>query len=282
MARPAILGFFFAAFISLLLAGRCALAEDTSTFGGGSSAAGGECVILVHGLWRSGFAMRPLARPLEELGYRVEAPSYPSTNADITEAARDYLKPAVDACRPAGKAVHLVSHSMGGIVVRAYLQEERLPVGSRVVMLSPPNQGSEIIRYFGDQDWFLSAAGPAASSLSQSARGIIPTLKPFPEPVGIVAAYRDWSLWPDAWLPAPNDGMVSVDSMRLEGMDDFVLVRAGHASMRYRDEVQAQIVNFLQYGRFKKEQTARWVEELPALPALSIARPPQGAAPYVD
>jgi len=226
----------------------------------------GECVVLVHGLWRSGAAMSSIETFLSKQGYDTIAIDYPSTRKPIPILAEQYLgAQGVDECMSRGaEKIHLVTHSMGGILARQYLQSNRLPPGSRIVMLSPPNQGSELSRTFSDAWWFDWVVGPAGGSLTQEGEGIIHRLKPITAPVGIIAAYRDWSLWPDGWLPAPNDGTVSVQSMVLEEMDDFILVNSGHAMMRSNETVHSQIGHFLESGRFLAPVTAgqeKWAGE---------------------
>lgn len=212
-----------------------------------------ECVVLVHGLWRSGFAMRSIASDLEDHGYQTVSVDYPSTQQEIPELVQGYLLDSYELCAQTGaKKIHLVSHSMGGILIRQFLQNHTLPLGSKVVMLSPPNQGSELSEKFGDSWWYQWAVGPAGVSLSTKQAGIISKLSEIDEPVGIIAAYRDWSLWPNTWLPQPNDGTVSVESMKLAEMDDFILVNSGHALMRFSEEVQSQIRQFLAVGEFAR------------------------------
>lgn len=213
-----------------------------------------ECVVLVHGLWRSGNAMNSIASDLEEHGYDTISVDYPSTQLEIPVLAEQHLPVGLDECKKKGaKRIHFVTHSMGGILVRQYLQAHRLPEGGKVVMLSPPNQGSELSEKFGDSWWYQWIVGPAGISLSQKESGIISTLDTIAEPVGIIAAYRNWSLWPESWLPKPNDGTVSVQSMKLAEMDDFVLVNSGHAMMRFNSETQYQIRHFLAKGMFFPE-----------------------------
>jgi len=220
-----------------------------------------QCVVLVHGLWRSGWAMRSIANDLEDFAYQTVSISYPSTSMNIPEIAENYLPAAIAECKQGGaEQIHLVSHSMGGIVVRQYLQTNHLPLGGKVVMLSPPNQGSELSEKFGDAGWYQHIVGPAGVSLSKKESGIISTLKAVKEPVGIIAAYRDWSLWPSAWLPAPNDGTVSVESMALAEMDDFVLINSGHAMMRFNSVTHQQIRYFLATGEFYHSEKERLLQ----------------------
>lgn len=210
-----------------------------------------ECVVLVHGLWRSGWAMRSIATDLEEYGYHTVSNSYPSTEMSIPDIAEQFVPPAIEECRQKGSTrIHIVSHSMGGIVARQYLQTHKLPDGSKVVMLSPPNQGSELSEKFGEDAWYQYFVGPAGASLSKKRHGIISGLHALHESVGVIAAYRNWSLWPNDWLPQPNDGTVSVESMKLPEMDDFILINSGHATMRFNSEIHAQIRSFLKNGLF--------------------------------
>jgi triacylglycerol lipase len=210
-----------------------------------------QCVVLIHGLWRSGSAMSVIARHLEHYGYYVSVVDYPSTQKTIPELSAEYLEPAVADCKEQGaKTIHMVSHSMGGILVRQYLQTHTLPPGGKVVMLSPPNQGSKLSEFFYG-NWFYEAiVGPAGVSLTKQGGGIISGLEPVSVPVGIIAAYRAWSLWPQSWLPQPNDGTVAVASMMLPEMTDFVLVNSGHAMMRHSDKTHAYIRQFIERGAF--------------------------------
>lgn len=211
-----------------------------------------QCIVLIHGLWRSGYAMKPLQEYLNNYGFTTIAINYPSTETSIENLATNFVAPAVDECQAQGmKRIHFVTHSMGGIVARMYLQNHSLPENSRVVMLSPPNQGSEFSKRFGDTSWYEWLVGPAAITLTKDSNGVINSLKPIKEEVGIIAAYREWSLWPSSWLPEPNDGTVAVQNMRLAEMQDFILLEAGHAMMRHDEKVKFQIVHFLKHGRFK-------------------------------
>lgn len=211
----------------------------------------GECVVLVHGLWRSGFAMRSIANDLDDYGFHTVLIDYPSTEMEIPQLAEGFLSDGVELCQQTGaEKIHLVTHSMGGILARQYLQNHKLPQGSRVVMLSPPNQGSDLSKKFSDSAWYQWLVGPAGASLTQDGNGIITQLLEVDEPVGVIAAYRSWSLWPESWLPSPNDGTVSVKNMMLKEMDDVILVNSGHATMRYKEEIHHQIRHFIKNGVF--------------------------------
>mgnify|MGYP000509347689 CR=1 FL=1 len=208
-----------------------------------------ECVILLHGLAKSNHSMEKLAESLADEGYETVNYDYPSRSASIKELATTHVEAAVKNCSP-HVTIHFVTHSMGGILVRQYLQTHELPPGGKVVMLSPPNQGSKLSEFFFG-NWFYEAiVGPAGVSLTKQSEGIISSLLPVKAPVGIIAAYRGWSLWPQSWLPEPNDGTVSLASMILPEMSDFVVVNSGHAMMRYSDKTHSYIRQFIKHGRF--------------------------------
>ncbi len=210
-----------------------------------------ECVVLLHGLWRSNLAMRPIEAVLLQNGYTVVNLDYPSTAMTLEDLAVQHLAPAVALCEGnVSGPVHLVSHSMGGIVIRQYLQNRAPQRPGRIVMLSPPNQGSELAVTFRDWplfDWF---AGAAAASLSRDERGVLDDLQPVPMETGIIAgdSHRQW--FDFGLVEAPHDGTVTVNSMPLPEMKGFVVVHENHVSIRRSPEVHQHILHFLQHGRF--------------------------------
>jgi triacylglycerol lipase len=211
-----------------------------------------ECVILLHGLCRSARSMRPIAVTLQHNGYAVINLDYASTHNSIDALAEDALAPAVNLARRQGYSrIHLVTHSMGGIIVRAFLQKHALPPGSRVVMLAPPNQGSELT------DWALlhvpriyRLAGPAARELRTRGNDPINDLKNVGAQVGIIAGSGSWNPLFSAILPGDDDGKVAVERTRLPGMTDFLIVSDTHMMIMFDSHVHAQIVQFLKSGRF--------------------------------
>ena len=143
--------------------------------------AAADCVVLIHGLNRSDLSFVVIQKILRRHGYEVVVQSYPSTEADLFVLAEQTLPRAFDARE--ADTVDIVTHSMGAILVRIRLAQDRssdLPnnrVGltgpapkprrtglGRVVMLAPPNQGSEVVDVFGDMCFFHGLMGLQASN----------------------------------------------------------------------------------------------------------------------
>lgn len=206
-------------------------------------------VVLLHGLGRTHRSMRPVEEALAKRGYRVVNLGYPSRDRTWGELV-ETLGTALDACCRGGSApVHFVTHSMGGILVRAYLEEHLLPELGRVVMLSPPNQGSEVVNRIPEELLTL-LLGPASVRLGTDPGSVPLQLGPAEFELGVITG--DLSLNPlfSHWLPGDDDGVVAVESAWVEGTDDFLVVPYAHTFIMRRDEVILQVLSFLETGRF--------------------------------
>ena len=212
-------------------------------------------VILLHGMGRSCRSMSKLANHLADGGYAVVNLDYPSTGADIETLSSGVVAEAVETCRSKNPEapVHFVTHSLGGILVRHYLQTHALPPGSRVVMLSPPNRGSEIADMLKDFFLYRWIMGPAGQQLGTSADALPNRLGPVDVPVGIITGDRSLEPWFSIRVPGPDDGKVSVARARLPEMADFLVVHRSHGFIMNSPEVIAQTSHFLRHGKFKKE-----------------------------
>jgi pimeloyl-ACP methyl ester carboxylesterase len=210
-----------------------------------------ECVILLHGMGRTKRSMRRLERRLSGQGYRTVNLDYPSLSLTIEEIADVRLAPVVERCGEEGCGrIHFVTHSLGGIVVRRFLQTHEVPAHSRMVMLAPPNQGSELADILSSFFFYRRVMGPAAQQLGTGPDSLPNRLGPAPIETGIITGAK--GLVPFAsWLfQGPNDGKVSVERARLAGMRDFLVMPCGHSFIMRNPAVLFQVVHFLQYGRF--------------------------------
>ena len=215
--------------------------------------AGADTIIVIHGLGRTPASMAILGSRLEHEGFRVVRFGYPSTSEPIDVLVGHLMTVVGQCCATEADTVHFVTHSMGGVLLRAYLARQPRPHDGRVVMLSPPNQGSEIVDAFADSPLLRSFLGPAGVRLGTDATGMANQLPPIRFSLGIITGDR--SLNPlGSWLiPGPDDGKVGVERARLDGAADFIVLPATHTFIMNRSDVAAEVAHFLRRGRFRHE-----------------------------
>ena len=211
-----------------------------------------DFVILLHGLGRTRHSMNRIAEALSGAGFQVKNIGYPSARQDIHSLVCHHVAPAIKASlRQGASKIHVVSHSMGGILIRGYLQRNTLPQGSRIVMLSPPNHGSEVADFLKQFTLYRCLLGPAAQQLGSRNDDLPNMLKAIPGELGILAGNKSLEPW-FAWLiPGPNDGKVSVESTKLPEMTDFRVIECGHTFIMQSPTAIRQILSFLRLGHFE-------------------------------
>jgi pimeloyl-ACP methyl ester carboxylesterase len=211
-----------------------------------------ENVILLHGLCRTHRSMTKLDRALTRAGYTVWNVDYPSRTAPIEALADDAIGKAIAVCEKNGATrIDFVTHSMGGILVRSYLARHDVRELGRVVMLSPPNQGSEIVDKLGGLALFKWINGPAGDELGTGTNSTVNLLGPANFPLGIIAGDRSIN-WINSlfFLPGRDDGKVTVARAKLAGMSDFRVIHATHSFVTYNPEAIRLTIEFLQTGSF--------------------------------
>lgn len=208
-------------------------------------------VVLLHGLARTSDSMSKMNRALEAAGYHVCNVSYPSREHSIEVLTKDFVLPAVRAClaNPTDE-VHFVTHSLGGIIVRQLARSAPdLKIG-RVVMLSPPNHGSEVVDKLGELALFKLINGPAGLQLGTSQASVPQSLGAPSFQAGIITGDRTINLILSILIPGPDDGKVSIESAKLEGMAGFCVIPASHPFiMKDRLAIEQTLV-FLGKGAF--------------------------------
>jgi triacylglycerol lipase len=207
------------------------------------------CVVLLHGLARTSASMEKMAQALTDAGYHTVNAAYPSRTKSFDELALEIIPAALESCGEASP-VHFVTHSMGGILVRAYFSAHELPQLGRVVMLSPPSQGSEAVDKLKDFPGFALFTGKAGEVLGTDANSVPLQLGAVDYPVGIITGDRSLNLILSLLIPGCDDGKVSVERAKLDGMADFLVLHHTHAFIMRSDEVIEQTRYFLENGHF--------------------------------
>jgi pimeloyl-ACP methyl ester carboxylesterase len=215
-----------------------------------------ECVVLLHGLGRTYRSMADMTEALEAAGYATANLNYPSRDYRIEVLANTVLPRGIDQCERQGASrIHAVTHSMGGILVRYYLAQHEMEQLARVVMLSPPNQGSEAAEALKDVPLYKWVNGPAGQQLGTGPGSLPVSLGPVHYPVGVITGNRAafFDTWLAEMIPGESDGKVSVARAKVEGMTDFLVLPYAHPFIMTEPEVITQTLHFLQHGRFERE-----------------------------
>lgn len=216
-------------------------------------ASAGDCVVLLHGLARTASSMETMQQALDDAGFVTVNIDYPSREYTVEELADRVIPQGIAACsaNPDIERVHFVTHSLGGILVRQYLGEHEIANLGRVVMLAPPNQGSLAADELQNVPGFDWLNGPAGRQLGKGEESVPLALGPADFEVGIIAGNRTIDPLTSAVLDNPDDGRVSVDDTRLDGMTDFVVVEHSHAFIMRMQEPIELTIRFLNTGSFK-------------------------------
>ncbi|MFT5084548.1 MAG: pimeloyl-ACP methyl ester carboxylesterase [Lentisphaeria bacterium] len=207
-----------------------------------------ECVILLHGLARSENSMKKLEKALSRELYAVQNVGYESRRFPLEQLAEMAIAPALDKC---GKQkVNFVTHSMGGILVRQYLKKHKVEQLKRVVMLGPPNAGSEVIDRLGKFPGFHFFNGDAGLQLGTGEVSVPNTLGRVDFDLGIIAGNRSINLILSSIIPGEDDGKVSVERTKVEGMNDHLILPVTHTFMMSNARVIQQVLAYLKTGNF--------------------------------
>lgn len=213
----------------------------------------GEYVVLLHGLIRTNRSMNSLETYLSQQGYEVLNIDYPSRKYEIPQLAAMIREEVISKTSSAGK-VHFITHSMGGIILRYMQKNNPLPNLGRVVMLSPPNHGSELADKMGNFPLFEWIVGPAGKQLGTANNSICRELGKPDFELGVITGDESLYWINSSMIPGEDDGTVSVESARLEGMADFLVVHTSHPFIMNNETVMKQCVHFLQEGTFSKDE----------------------------
>ena len=214
-----------------------------------SVTAHGDCVIMLHGLARTANSMDDMAEAFRASGYQTVNLDYPDNQYPIEELAPMAIDEALKHC-PEQQTVHFVTHSLGGILVRYYLEHHELENLGRVVMMAPPNQGSQVADALEVNPLYQLINGPAGNQLGTEEDDLVTQLGSVDFPLGIIAGTRTVNPLLSQLLPNPDDGKVAVENTRVEGMTALLEVPHSHTFMMHAEDVINQSLHFIEHGKF--------------------------------
>ncbi len=212
----------------------------------------GDYVVLLHGLGRTSHSLKKMENCLKNTGYDVLNIDYPSRTYNIQTLTEKFIKTAIKShCKDKTKKIHFVTHSMGGIIVRYYLQTCQTENIGRMVMLSPPNHGSEVADFLRRSSIVRMMMGPSFEQLGTDISGFVNTLAEPRGETGVIAGRCSLNWINSAIIPGEDDGKVSVERSKLKNMKDFLVVNRTHPFIMRADEVIQAVICFLETGKFK-------------------------------
>lgn len=215
-----------------------------------------EGIILLHGLCRSATSMEKMAKGLSDAGFIVVNKSYPSRRGTIEELSESAIGEALKDLRLSeSNKVNFVTHSMGGILVRSYFKRHPEKKIGRVVMLGPPNRGSEVVDKIGHWWLFQKLNGPAGGELGTDLYSTPNRLGRVDFELGVVSGDRSINWINSLMIHGSDDGKVSVARTRVEGMKDQVIVHVTHPFLMKRKRVIELTIQFLRHGSFVADST---------------------------
>jgi len=210
-----------------------------------------EGLILLHGLCRTPASMAKMATELTSAGFAVANVGYDSRHHSIEELGEQAIGPALASPRLRDcSKIHFVTHSMGGLLVRSYFKRHPTDRVGRVVMLAPPNQGSEIVDKLGSWFLFQKLNGPAGAEMGTGPESTANSLGPVNFECGVIAGDRSLNWINSLLIPGNDDGKVSLARSKVAGMKEHLVIHTTHPFIMKNREAIRHTLRFLLTGTF--------------------------------
>jgi len=241
------------------LIGACAsaVAADDAAANAANTDRQDQTIVLLHGMGRGRASLWVLETRLKTAGFRTVNFPYVTHARPLDQLSADLIKFITENVKTPSYSI--VAHSLGNVIVRNCFHREMPPGLKRIVMLAPPNRPAELARALKDNPvyrWFTGESGQQLASDDFYRKLPVPTVD-----FGIIAGDRGESVA----LKEPNDGVITVESTKLDGMKAWVLVHQAHTFIMNSRQVAQLVVRFLEHGDFNVEP-ARKAEETDGTP----------------
>lgn len=207
-----------------------------------------ECVILIHGFNKTSLDMSSLDKYLSGSGYNTECPTLPTTFRTVEDCTALFKQKFPEIAEKYDR-IHLVGHSMGGLIIRKFLSENHVPNLGRCVLIATPNQGTDLAGFVAR---YFKFSLRLFRSIEDFQPGGLPIPSPMQAPtleIGVIAG-SDSNLLLGKFIEGENDGRVPVDGVPFPGMTDFTVAPYGHHNIHHTAEVAILVINFLRNGTF--------------------------------
>jgi pimeloyl-ACP methyl ester carboxylesterase len=205
-------------------------------------------VVILHGIFRTHRSMAGLARHIKKQGYQILNVGYPSTSMTLEDITQ-HIHPRIEEFTRSIKGnVHFVGFSMGGLVIRSYLHHFKIPNLKRVVMIGTPNQGSEVADFVKHWRLYKRLYGPAGQQLVTGSTILEDKVH---YELGIIAGNFSRATPVGAHIIGKeSDGTVSVESTKLEGMKEHIVLPVPHSLFPMSRRAWRLTTRFLEFGQF--------------------------------
>ncbi len=212
-----------------------------------------ECVVLLHGFGRSSFSLGRINTNLLENGYKTIAIDYPSRRFHAYQLVEQFILPKIKKESKNCTKIHFVGYSLGGILTRYIIANHRPDNLGRVVYIATPHQGVDIVNHLGHHAWFQTIFGPAVLDLKIASSFLDSLPKKADYEAGVLCGNFSLNPFTSLFLiPGDDDGTISVESTKLEGMKDHIIIPSTHNMLLYNDIVIEQVERFISTGSFSK------------------------------
>lgn len=212
-----------------------------------------ECVVLLHGFGRSSFSLNKINSHLQDQGYRTLCIDYPSRSFHIFQLAEQFVLPKIKSELSDCSKIHFVAYSMGGIITRYILANHRPANLGRVVFIATPNSGVEIVSALGKHTWFQTIFGPAVQEIAVGSALLQNLPQEIDYEAGVISGNFSVNPFTSLFLiSGDDDGTVSVETTKIKGMKDHLIINSTHNMLLYNEQVVEEAEYFIRNGAFRK------------------------------